>query len=134
VLPQFAQAGSFPAAAGFGPGRGRADQEREVTTGVSGDGFAVALESEAGGQFVGDKLIVGRSLERQKGLQELLDLGGPEAVMVAAREVEGEGGWFLKPGGTQAKEVRSADAQELGGGVRIEVAAIESVERLVEEG
>ena len=46
-------------------------------TGVSGDGFTVALEGEAGGEFVGDELIVGRSLERQEALQELLDFGGP---------------------------------------------------------
>ena len=49
VLPQFAHAGSFPAAAGLGYGRGRTDQEREVTASVGGNGFAVALESEAGG-------------------------------------------------------------------------------------
>jgi hypothetical protein len=42
VLPQFSHAGSFPAAAGFGGGRGHTDQEREVMAGVSGDGFAVA--------------------------------------------------------------------------------------------
>jgi hypothetical protein len=104
-----------------------------VTAGVSGDGFAVALESEAGGQFVGNKLIVGRSLERQEGLQELLDLGGPGGAMVAAGEVEGEGGWLLKPSGSQAKEVGATDAQELGGRVRVEVAAVESIERLVKE-
>jgi len=98
-----------------------------------GDRFAVALESEAGGQFVGDELIVGRSLERQEGLQELLDLGGPGGAMVAAGKVEGEGGRLLKPSGAQAKEVSPTDAQELGGGVRVEVAAVESVERLVEE-
>ena len=40
---------------------------------------------------------------------------------------------MLEPGGAQAKEVSPTDAQELGGGVRIEVAAVESVERLVEE-
>jgi hypothetical protein len=134
VLPQFSQAGAFPAAAGLGDGRERIDQEREVTAGVSGDGFAIALEIETSQEFVGDELIVGWSLEREEGLQELLDLGGPEFAMVATREVEGEGGWLLKPGGAQAKEVSPTDAQELGGGVRVEVAAIESVERLVEKG
>ncbi len=49
VLPQFAQASPFPAAAGLRDGRGRTDQEWEVIAGVSGNGFAVALESEAGG-------------------------------------------------------------------------------------
>ena len=133
MLPEFAQAGAFPAAARLGSGRGRTDQEREVTAGVSGDGFAVALEAEAGGEFVGDELIVGRALEGQEGLQELLDLGGPGAAMVAAGEVEGEGGRLLQPSGAQAKEVRPTDTQELGRGARVEVAAVESVERLVEE-
>ena len=49
VLPQFAHAGTLPAAAGLGRGRGHTDQEREVMAGVGGDGFAVALESEASG-------------------------------------------------------------------------------------
>lgn len=133
VLPQFTQAGPFPAAAGLGGERGHTDQEREVPAGVRGDGFAVALEGEAGGEFVGDELIVGRSLERQEGLQELLDRGGPGGAMVAAGEVEGEGGRLLQPGGAQAKEVSPTDAQELGGRVRVEVAAVESVEGLVEE-
>jgi len=84
MLPQFAQAGSFPTAAGFGGWRGRADQEREVMAGVGGDRFAVALESEAGGQFIGNELIIGRTLERQEGLKELLDLGGSGRAMVAA--------------------------------------------------
>lgn len=133
MLPEFAQAGPFPAAAGLGDGRGRTDQQREVSAGVSGDRFAVAYESKAGGQFVGDELIVGRSLERQEGLQELPDLGGPGGAMVATGEVEGEGGGLLQPGGAQTKEVRPTDAQELGGSVRVQVAAVESVERLVEE-
>ena len=66
-------------------------------------------------------------------MQELLDLGGPGGAMVAAGEVEGEGGGLLKPSGAQAKEVSPTDVQELGGGVRVEVAAVESGERLAEE-
>jgi len=53
--------------------------------------------------------------------------------MVAAGEVEGEGGRMLEPSGSQAKEVSPTDAQELGGGVWVELAAVESVERLMEE-
>jgi len=104
-----------------------------VVAGISGDGFAVALKSEAGGEFIGDELIVGWSLERQEAFKELLDLSGPGRAMVAAGEVEGEGGRMLKPSGSQAKEVSTTDAQELGGGVRVEDAAVESVERLVKE-
>ena len=63
MLPEFAQRSPFPAAAGLGDGRGRTDQKREVSAGVSGDRFAVAYAGEAGGEFVGDELIVGRPLE-----------------------------------------------------------------------
>ena len=42
--------------------------------------------------------------------------------MVAAGEVEGEGVRSLEPSGPQTKEVRPADAQELSGRVRVEVA------------
>ena len=99
MLPEFTYTGPFPAAAGLGGGREGTDQEREVMAGISGDRFTVALEGETGGELVGDELIVGRSLERQEGLQELLDLGGPVGAMVAAREVEGESGRVLKPSG-----------------------------------
>ena len=53
--------------------------------------------------------------------------------MIAAREVEAQSGRLLKPGGSQAKEVGPTDTQELGGGVRVEVATVERVEGLVEE-
>ncbi len=66
MLPKFAQTGSFPPSPGFGCGRGRLDQQGEVTAGISGDRLAVPLKSKAGGQFVGDQLIVGRSLEREE--------------------------------------------------------------------
>jgi hypothetical protein len=39
----------------------------------------------------------------------------------------------LEPDGAEAEEVGPTDAQELGGGVWIEVAAVESGERLEEE-
>ncbi len=104
-----------------------------MTAGVSGDRFAVALESEAGEKFVSDELVVGRALERQEGFKELLDLGGPDAAVIAAGEVESEGVWFAKPDGPQTKEVSPTDAQELGGGVRVEITAVEGGERLLEE-
>ena len=70
---------------------------------------------------------------RQEGLQELEDLGGPAGAVVAAGEMEGKGGRLLKPGGAQTKEVSATDTQKLGGGVRVKVAPVESVERLVKE-
>ena len=72
-------------------------------------------------------------MERQEGLQELPDLGGPGGAMVAAGEAEREVGRVLQPSGSQAKEVSTTEAQQLAGGVRVQVAVVESVERLVEE-
>ena len=66
-------------------------------------------------------------------MKEMLDLGGPSGAMVAPGELEGEGGRVLQPSGSQAKEVSTTDAQQLAGGVRVQVAVVESVERLVEE-
>ena len=133
VLPEFADAGALPATAGLGEGRGRADQEREVAPDVGGDRLPVPVEGEAGGQFVGDELVVGRSLQREEALQEQPHGVWPSGAMTAAGEVEGEGGGMLEPGGPEAEEVRATDAEELGGGVRVEVAAIECGEGLVEE-
>jgi len=133
VLPEFTQASSFPAPTGLGGGRGCLHKEREVAAGIGGDGFAITLEGEAGGQFVSDELIVGRSLQRQEGFEKLLDLGWPIRTMVAAGEVEGEGGRMLEPSSAQAKEMRATDVQELGSRVWVEFASIKSVERLVEK-
>src|ERR1035441_7348441 len=58
-----------------------------------------------------------RSLERQEGLKERLDVGRQVGEMVAAGEEEGEGGWWLKPNGSQAKAVSPIDNREFGGGV-----------------
>ena len=133
VLPKFPHAGALPAAARLGNGRGCADQEWEVAAGVSGDRFPVAVEGEAGGQFVGDELVIGRSLQWEEDLQELLDLVRPSGAMTAAGEAEGEGRRVLEPSRPEAEEVGATDAQELGGGVGIEIAAVESVECLVDE-
>ena len=110
VLPKLTQPGAFPAAAGLGDGRGCLDQPWKVLAGIGGDGFAVALESKTGGQFIRHKLIVGRSLKRQEGLQKSLNFGRPDGVMVAAGELERKGCGTLQPGGAQTKQMRATDA------------------------
>ena len=132
-MPEFADAGALPAPAGLGAGRGRVDEPGEVATGVGGHGFTGAAEGEAGGQFVGDELVIGWSLQREEGLQELLHRVRPNGAMGAAGAAKAEGGGVLEPSGAEAEEVGATDAQELGGGVWIELAAVESGECLVEE-
>ena len=128
VLPEFAYLGALPATAGFGERRRRVDQQGEVRAGVGRDGFAGALEGEASRQFIGDELVIGRSLEGQEGLEELLHVVGPVGAMVAAGELEAEGGRVLQPGGAQAEEMGAADVEQLRGGVGVEVALVEGVE------
>ena len=84
VLPEFADAGPFPSAPGLGHRGQCPDLIGKVAPGMSGDGLAVALEGEAGRQFIGDPLVVGRPLQGQEGPQEALDLDRPALVMVAA--------------------------------------------------
>lgn len=68
MLPEFTDEGAFPAPPGFGQGSQGLDELGEVGAGESGDGFTVSVEGEAGAQFVGDQLVVGRPLKGQKGL------------------------------------------------------------------
>ena len=133
VLPEFAEAGTLPAAARFGPGRRGVDQEWEVAAGVGRNRFTVAVEGEAGGQLVGDQLVVGGPLEGQEGLEELLDLGGPGGVMAAPGESGGESRGLVKPAGAQAEEVSAADIQKFSGGEGVQVAAMEGIKRLEEK-
>jgi hypothetical protein len=70
------------------------------------DRFAVALESNAVGQFVRDELIVGRSLKGQEGLQERLHFDRPELEVVATGEFDGKSIGMLQSGRTQPKEMR----------------------------
>ena len=111
VLPEFTHLGALPSSSGLGARCGRADQQGEVSAGVGGDRLAVTLKGEASGQFIGHELEIGRALERQEDLEELLHVVGPDGVMIAPGEVEAESGRMLQPGGAQAEEMRAADVQ-----------------------
>ena len=105
-----------------------------MSASVGGDRLAVALEGKARRQFIGDELVIGRSLERQEGLEELLHVVGPVGPMVAPGEMETEGGRVLEPGGAQPEEMSAADVQQLRGRVGVELALVESVQSLPQEG
>src|ERR1051325_4722506 len=62
VLPEFAQAGAFPATARLRWALGEGDRRREGGAGIGGNGSAVAVEGETSGQFIRHKLVVGRPL------------------------------------------------------------------------
>jgi hypothetical protein len=133
VLPEFAHLGALPSSPRLGSRSWRADQPWEVPAGISGDGLAVALEGAASRQFIGDKLVVGRSLERQEGFQELPHILRPSGTMAPPGEVQGEGGRMLKPESAQTKEMGAADIEQLSGGGRVELPLVEGVQGLLKE-
>src|ERR1043165_1838760 len=133
VLPEFAQAGAFPATARLGLALGQGDQRREVGAGISGNGSAVAVEGETSGQFIGHELVVGRPLQRQEAFQKQIHVGGPVRPGRAAGELGSEGGGLTQPAGAQPIEVSTADVEFLGRGGGVELARVEGFKGLVEE-
>ena len=133
VLPEFAHLCALPSPSRPGCWGRCVDQQWEVTAGIGGDGFAVALKGKASGQLIGDQLVIGRSLERQEIFQEPAHIVRPGGTMVAPREVGSEGGRVSKPSGAQAKEMGAADIQKLGGAIGIELALVEGVQSLLQE-
>jgi hypothetical protein len=84
VLPKFAQARAFPAAARFGTWFRLADEVRKMRSNKGGNRLTMALETEADGQFIGRQLEVRRFLQRDKILEELARFRGPIWPMAAA--------------------------------------------------
>jgi len=97
VLPQFAQAGAFPTAAGLEARFGLADEVGEMRSDKGGDGLPMAFETEAGGQFIRHQLKVGRFLQRDKIFEELGGLRWPIWPVATTRELGAELGAVLQP-------------------------------------
>lgn len=90
MLPEFAQAGAFPAAAGFGARFRLADEVGEMHSDESGNRLTMALEPEAQGQLIRGQLKVGRFLQRDKSLEELAGFSGPVWPVAATGELGAE--------------------------------------------
>ena len=84
VLPEFINARAFPATSSFGTRLRLSDEVWEMGSGEGGHRLPMAFETEAGFQFVGEQLEVGRLLERDELLEEGNDLRRPVWPMVAA--------------------------------------------------
>jgi len=84
VLPQFIDAGAFPAPAGFGTRFRLADEIGKMGSGEGGHRRAMTLEAETGFQFVSHQLEVGRFVQREKLLEEGQGFRRPVRPMVAA--------------------------------------------------
>jgi hypothetical protein len=85
----------------------------------------VAFETEAGFQFVGHELKVGRLLQRQEFLEEGDGLGRPVRPMVAARKPGGELRAFLEEAGAEPVKVGAADLEEVAGLSRVNITLVE---------
>ena len=133
VLPEFIDAGALPAAAGFGPRFRLADESWKMGSGEGGHRLAMALEPEAGFQFVGHELEVGGLLERQELLEKDHGFGRPVGPMIAAGELGGEVGAFAEETGAQSVKLGAADL-ELEGGIRaVDQPLIELLKDLLEK-
>ena len=133
VLPQFIDARAFPSASGFGTGFRLADQVWKMGSGEGGHRLAMALETEAGFQFVGHQLEVGRLLERDELLEEGDGFRRPVRPMVAAGEFGGEVGAFSEEAGAEPVKVGAADLELEGGISDVDQPLIELLEDLLEK-
>ena len=133
MLPEFAEARAFPSASGFGVGFRLADQGGKVGAGKGGDRLSVALETQAGGQFIGHELEVRRPLEGEELLEELDGFGRPVRPVVAAREPGGEVGTFLEEARAEPVKVGAADLEVVGGVHDVNNPFIELVEDVLKK-
>ena len=93
----------------------------------------MALETEAGFQFVGHQLEVGRLLEREELLEEGDGFRRPVRPMVAAGELGGEMGAFSEEAGPEPVKVGAADLEVVASISGINKSLIELLEDLVEK-
>ena len=93
----------------------------------------MALETEAGFEFVGHQLEVGWLLERDELLEEGDSFRRPVRPMVAARELGGEVGAFSEEAGAEPVKVGAADLELEGGISDVDQPLIELMEDLLEK-
>jgi len=102
-------------------------------SGEGGHRFAMAFETQAGLQFVGHELEVGRLLEGEELLEEGDGLRRPVGPMVAAGEPGGEVGAFAEEAGAQPVKMGATDLEEEGGLPGIHRPLIELTEDVLEK-
>jgi hypothetical protein len=133
VLPEFAQARAFPSAAGFGARFWPADEIGKMCADKSGDGFAMAFEAKADGQFIGGQLEVGRFLQRNEIPEELTSLRGPIGTVVATRKPGAQVRAVLYPAGAESVKVRQADVEMAAGFDGVDLPVVELLEDMLEK-
>jgi len=102
-------------------------------SGKGGHGLPVAFETEAGLQFVGDELEVGRFLQGNELLEESDGFGRPVRPMVATGELGGEVSAVLQPSGAESVKLSAFDLEVVGGIGGIDQSIIELLKDLLDE-
>lgn len=102
-------------------------------SGEGGHRLAMALEAEAGFQFVRHQLEIGRFVQREELLDEGNGFGWPVRPMVAAGEFGGECGVFLEEAGAEPVKMSAADLELEGGISDVDQSFIELLKDLLEK-
>ena len=134
MLPEFVDAGAFPAAAGLGVSRRRPGEVGKMSADKGGDGLAVAFETKADIQFIGDELEVGRSLEGDELIEEAGNRLWPHRTMITAGRLGVELGAFAQPPGAETVEVGATYTQLLRGIRGIDASVVKLLEDALHEG
>ena len=133
MLPEFINSGALPATPGFGPGLRTEDQVWKVGPGKGGHRLAMALEPEAGFQFIGYQLEVGRFLKGDELLEKQDGLGRPIRPVIATGEFGGKLGPFPEEARAEPVKMGAADPKKAGGISGVNSPFIELVDDLLEE-
>ena len=104
-----------------------------MDSGKGGHRLPVAFETEAGFQFIGHELEVGRFLKRQERFEESEGLRGPLRPMVTARVCGDKPGALLEEAGAKPVKMSAADLEMVGGICRVDLTLVELPEYLLEK-
>jgi len=133
VLPKFAQARAFPSASGFGARLWLADEIGEMRPDKGGDRLAMALETKAGGQFIGSQLKVGWFLQWYEILEKLTGFRRPIRPVAAARKASAELRAILYPTGAQPVKMGLADLEVTTSFDAVDLPIVELLEDMLEK-
>lgn len=95
--------------------------------------MAVALETEAGFQFIGHELKIGWLLKSEEILEEPNGFGRPVRPMVATRETGGEPGALLEETCAEPVKVGAADLEVKAGISGVDMTLVELPQDLLEK-
>lgn len=132
VLPEFADVGALPAAAGLGTGRLRGEVLGEMLRDIMGDGGTGTVEIQAARQLVGQEGEVEGLTVREDVGEEIVSGLRPRDMMIAAGRLGNEAGLVGEPLMAQFIEASASDQEAFDRGGGIELAGVEGFEDLLD--